>query len=182
MTMIVKINELLGALTEARSEPFPVRQISNSEWLIDTGGLGDVSVILDSLVEKRYTILHVSFKDSGGYSANNQMGSAANKVLWTVISVLENVTPPDLFVFYPADSNEAALAKKTSIYGKLLLALRRGNTVIRTGTTTYTNFAKVFWAMPIGSKARPLDDSDVQTIIEQAVTNKLDPAPPDLKK
>lgn len=170
----MEIEEILKILTEAQAEPFPISQVTPTTWVVDTGGLGDIYVDLRRVSENGYSIVHVAFRNETGHSATNTMGSVANKVLWSVIDVVEQIPSPDIFVFYPVDDNQKALAKKSSIYGKLLLALVRYNKVARTGTQVYpTADAKVFWAMPQSSAAIQLEDSEVVIVIEDALATKL---------
>lgn len=170
----MKIDDILRTLTEARSDPFPTQQVAPNQWKVDTEGLGDIFVDLHRVTENGYSIVHVSFRNQLGHSATNEIGAAANRVLWSVIGVVESITAPDIFVFYPVDDNEKALAKKSSIYGKLLLSLLRYNKVARTGTKIYSSVnIKVFWALPGSSKAMNLEDSEIVVIIEDALATKL---------
>lgn len=170
----MKASEILAALFESRTDPFPITKISTNEWLIDTGGLSDIFVNTEIIKERELTLMHISFRSESGFSANNQMGSAANRVLWSVVSVVESEPKPDLYIFYPADEDEKILAKKSSIYGKMVLMLRRANKVYRSGAQTYSSFnVKVFWAMPFQSGASSLSDNEVVLLIEDAVASKL---------
>jgi len=167
------LEEITDILKESRVDPFPIRKTEYYKWVIDTQGLGDVTVTVDPLSYEEYNILHVSFRNSGGYSSDNNMGSSANRVLWSVIHILESIPKPDLFIFYPVDNNEDLLAEKTRIYGKLILLLRRENVVFRSGSKILDNSVKVFWVMPTGSKTSLLDDDPVVSLIEQAAFRKL---------
>jgi hypothetical protein len=161
----MKIGEILTPLHEAAAEPYPVTKIHDHSWQFDTE-TDTITVLLDTGLSDGLRLIQPSFTGSRVYSVTGFAGPNANRIVWTVVSIVSEIRNYDILIFSPSDESQRSLDRKISLYGRLLIILRRIGKIHRIGQFDNSGI-KLFWALPPDSGAAKLSDAEIRDTIER---------------